>query len=78
MDWGAQFQYKCRLCGMVYSGECCISLEVAKRALECVAKGIEMKEHPPHSTPPTTIVHISCEVGRGLSDLVGYITVSAV
>lgn len=70
----AKFQYKCRLCGEVYTGaETCEDL--ARNVLICVTLGIDPTvEYQNIGIVPNLIEpHIACRNGFGVSDLIGYI-----
>ena len=69
----AKFQYKCRLCGEIYSGSC-TSEENAFMIL--VAITLDKKIPLMVGTQPIMIeIHPGCKAGHGVADLIGTITV---
>ena len=69
----AKFQYKCRLCGKIYS-ESCTSEENAFMVLVSIILGHEMPLLI--GTQPRMVeIHTSCKTGHGIADLIGTITV---
>ena len=70
----AKFQYKCRLCGEIYtSGETCE--DIARTCLICVTLDIDPTKALGHiGTPPSMVeTHTACKKGFGIADLIGYI-----
>ena len=69
----AKFQYKCRLCGEVYSGSC-TSEENAFMALVSIVLGHKLPLTIGNQ-PRMIEVHPGCKAGHGIADLIGTITV---
>lgn len=69
----AKFQYKCRLCGEVYDEGAWTSEENAGIILICTIIQKSVPKKFSEIQPDMVGIHVSCKVGRGVSDLIGYV-----
>jgi len=68
----AIFQYKCRMCGKVYN-DSCSSEKIALMILVSTVIGSSMPKNLIGIKPEMVSIHSTCEMGSGVSDLIGFI-----
>ncbi len=68
----ARFQYKCRLCGEIYT-DACSGEDVAQHTLICTVHGYDMPQKYIGIQPQMFDLHSGCKAGYGVGDLLGYI-----
>jgi len=68
----AIFQYRCRLCGKVYD-DSCTNENHAQQILVAVVHGYTMPEILIGQPLALISCHAGCEMGHGVSDLIGYV-----
>jgi len=67
----AAFEYRCRLCGKVYSDQT-TSENLERMILLHIGHGIDLPEIKVGSIPKMVELHATCKKGVGVADLIGF------